>query len=300
MIRQMQPTAGWAAGRSPSAAAEPLRPTFIEILVFPCARVCYDIPMENILFPKIKSLSGAVSYGGNQAWYESKAAAAGGCGAVSAANVLASLAASDPEVSRKLHISPGEGGVYSEQAYRSFMESIYRVVGSGFFFIKPFGVGIARYTQKVLSYALHRGLCLRDHICVTTFASYNRPVRFIYQGLKDNGAVALLASWNSYMVTFAYPKGVANAKIKNHFITITGIKKERNGDYTLTISTWGKKGTISYREIYQSWQGFRAFGTALVYFTPGGSEASVRRDICTAPLRIWSSMLTKFLGGLDK
>jgi hypothetical protein len=256
--------------------------------------------MENKLFPKIKLKDGSIAYGGNQAWYSSKAAAAGGCGSVAAANSLASLAASHSDIARKLGISPGRDGIFPESAFQAFMDNLYLHIGSGFFFIRPFGIGIARYVRSVLSYASRRSICLKSHVYITTFASYNRPIRFICRGLKENGAVALLASWNSYTASFAYPNGVAKAKIKNHFITITGIKRVSSGDYTLTVSTWGKKGTISYRDIYESWQGVRAFGTALVYFTPDGSISSARHDILAAPFSILGSIISVFLSGIRK
>jgi len=262
--------------------------------------LCYDYSMENLLFPKIKLSDGTISYGGNQAWYSSKAAADGGCGSVAAANALTALASSSSEVARKLGISPGRDGIYQESPFKSFMENVYSYVGSGFYFIRPFGIGIAKYVQRVLLYASRRGIYLRPHVYPTAFASYNRPVRFIYKGLKENGAVGLMASWNSYNAVFTYPKGSATAKIKNHFLTVTGIEKTEDGDYRLTVSTWGKKGTISYKEVYQSWQGFRAFGTALVFFTTGGSSFSVKKDIPAAPLKIWSAFLANMLTGIRK
>ena len=175
------------------------------------------------------------------------------------------------------------------------MSSVYKGVGSAFFFNRPMGIGIWRYTKNVLKYARSRNIYLDSHVCVTTFSAYNRPLHFIRSGLAKSGAVALLASWNSYTVTFRYPNGTATARIKNHFITITGISRDAEGNILLTVSTWGKKGTIPYREIYNSWQGFGAIDTALIFFTPTGTRSSVERQIMRTPLILMKSIANAFI-----
>ncbi len=244
-------------------------------------------------FPTVKNPDGSVSYGADQAWFSSAAAALGGCGAAAAVNSLAALALHYPELSQKLGLPESSDGEFSREKFRIFMDKVCSCVGTSVFFGRPMGIGIWRYTKSVLQYAASHDVFLESHVCVTTYVSGNLPVRFIKNGLAKCGAVALLASWNSYTAEFSGPCGTAEAKIKNHFITITGMEKTAEG-LLLTISTWGKKGTVSYKEVFESWQGAGAVDTALIYFTPTGTKRSVRRQIAQAPLLLCKSVSRLF------
>jgi len=234
--------------------------------------------MTNLELPLIKNNRNQLSYGGHQAWYSDRPARQAGCGSVAAANQLAVLAAADRGTAERLDLHREPDGHYSQQAYLSYMEGIYRRMGCGLKLNKPVGITISRFVRSILRYADERGLSVTPHVLLTPYVSYEEARAFLQEAFSLGQAVTLALSWNQVTILFPDEKKPQTRLIKNHYLTISGMSDESDEDSLLTVSTWGRRGIIRLRELAASWQSPRAVDTALIYFTSGEETGSSRND----------------------
>ena len=218
-----------------------------------------------------------MSYGGHQAWYPDRPARQAGCGSVAAANQLAVLAFGDKVVSERLCLIPEPNGSYTQSAFLSYMEGIYRRMGCGIRITKPVGITISRYVRSVIRYGIDRGLWFEPHILLTPYRSYEEAKEFLDKALDDGQAVTLALSWNEVPILFDDDRKPQLRPVKNHYLTISGMEKGTGEDTALTISSWGRKGILQLKDLVRSWQSPKAVDTALIYFTADGSKVSSAR-----------------------
>ncbi len=214
-------------------------------------------------------------YGGDQAWFPRNTQAHSGCGHVAALNSFLMLT----------HRFPIE-----KKTYMSYMNEMYKCMGALEVPIlrkiydmnknvrickripPSFGQNSLGFILGMLRFAKKRGLALRSRFRFTFFCSYRSGLRFIKRGLKENGAVTLLTARNRLPLTLYSDYTNANKpqsvnKMRNHFVTITGI--EEQGDKTrLIISTWGRIATLDYDELVRSWHTLGALQSAMYFFSP--------------------------------
>ena len=198
----------------------------------------------------------ATFYGGAQAWFSDKFSVNGGCGVVSAANILAYLAASDEKYAR---LYPRNS--LSKQDFTAFMEELCGFVKIRNFFGQPLGVwGEKRFEKGVLDYAKSRGVSLS----ATSFKGKTSASDFIKNALSENLPVAMLIGFNSRLknVRYVYPSGSAlNYSFERHCVTITELS-ENNGNFTVKVSSWGAAAEIDLADFIDVEKVY----SALVYF----------------------------------
>ena len=197
-----------------------------------------------------------VFYGGAQAWFSDKFSVNGGCGVVSAANILAYLAASDEKYAR---LYPRNS--LSKQNFTAFMEELCGFIKIRNFFGQPLGVwGEKRFEKGVLDYAKSRGVSLS----ATSFNGKTSASDFVKNALSENLPVAMLIGFNSRLknVRYVYPSGSAlNYSFERHWVTITELS-ENNGNFTVKVSSWGAAAEIDLADFID---GEKVY-SALVYF----------------------------------
>ena len=198
----------------------------------------------------------ATFYGGAQAWFSDKFSVNGGCGVVSAANILAYLAASDEKYAR---LYPRNS--LSKQNFTAFMEELCGFIKIRNFFGQPLGVwGEKRFEKGVLDYAKSRGVSLS----ATSFNGKTSASDFVKNALSENLPVAMLIGFNSRLknVRYVYPSGSAlNYSFERHWVTITELS-ENNGNFTVKVSSWGAAAEIDLADFID---GEKVY-SALVYF----------------------------------
>ncbi len=196
--------------------------------------------LENPDFLKITDKNGAF-YGGAQAWFSDKFSVNGGCGVVSAANILAYLAASDEKYAR---LYPRNS--LSKQDFAAFMEELCSFVKIRNFFGQPLGVwGKKRFEKGVLDYAKSRGVSL-SAVRFRGKMTLGNAADFIKNALSENLPVTMLIGFNRRLksVRCVFPSGGAMfGSFERHWVTITEIS-ENNGKITVKVSSWGAVAEI--------------------------------------------------------
>lgn len=214
--------------------------------------------LENSDFLKITDKNDAF-YGGAQAWFSDKFSVNGGCGVVSAANILAYLAASDEKYAR---LYPQKS--LSKQNFAAFMEELCGFVKIRNFFGQPLGVwGEKRFEKGVLNYAKSCSV----ELSVAAFngkMTLENAANFIKNALSENLPVAMLIGFNKRLknVRYVYPSGNAlNYSFERHWVTITELS-ENDGIITVKVSSWGAFAFIDLADFI----GGEKIYSALVYF----------------------------------
>ncbi|MBQ0059095.1 MAG: hypothetical protein KBS83_03935 [Lachnospiraceae bacterium] len=232
--------------------------------------------MKTDKMPLIKTPDGAYTYGANQAWFKDPKARKAGCGSVSAAHLIYALS--------------GSSMVYRE-VFEVLMTDIYRSMGAGFGKKNPTGISVGRYTRSVLRYGLKNNLCLKAHILLGTYTHEDKARRFIKDAIDQGYLITLNMGINKIVAHYQDQPRPSAVDISYHFVTISDYTMADDGDMTLTISTWGHKATISFKELYLSWQSPLAVDSGMIYFTKEGSPASVRKQICHSYLLVLRTLL---------
>lgn len=193
--------------------------------------------------------TGAVSYGGDQAWYIGERHKRAGCGPTSAANILAYLAHTRPA----LHALYGFESM-SKVDFSLHMEEVYR-------FVTPGNRGLNRnemFTNGVVNFAHSRGISLTPHVfevvsnMVRNRASADEMAQFVKEGLESDCPIGFL--------------NLTKGRVKNlhswHWITLTAADIDDRG-LTAEASDEGHRMSFDLRLWYLS---TRLRG-GLVYFT---------------------------------
>ena len=195
---------------------------------------------ENPDFLKITDKNGAFD-GGAQAWFSDKFSVNGGCGVVSAANILAYLAASDEK-----YASLYPRNSLSKQDFTAFMEALCAFVKNRNIFGQPLGGwGNKRFEKCVLDYAKSRGVSL-SAVRFRGKMTLGNAADFIKNALSENLPAAMLIGFNNRLksVRCVYPSGGAFfGSFERHWVTITELS-ENNGKITVKVSSWGAVAEI--------------------------------------------------------
>lgn len=214
--------------------------------------------LENPDFLKITDKNGAF-YGGAQAWFSDRFSVNGGCGVVSAANILAYLAASDEKYAR---LYPQKS--LSKQDFTAFMEELCAFVKIRNFFGQPLGVwGKKRFEKGVLDYAKSRGVSL-SAVQFRGKMTLENAADFIKNALSENLPAAMLIGFNSRLksVQCDFPSGgTISGSFERHWVTITELS-ETDGKITVKVSSWGAAAEIDLADFI----GGEKIYSALIYF----------------------------------
>lgn len=248
------------------------------------------------LCPRIVSAEhGKVYYGGDQAWFPRNSAFKGGCGPICGANVLTAYADKNTKFQENLNISISNKHLISQENYLQMMKDVYKTMrpleipilsqiydkcsrNNKVFRYLPatFGVTMPHFALGVLKYAASKNIYLQYRSFTSMFCSYTRGLTFIKLALANGYPVVLLTTNNKFpFITYdrPYMSTGTSHKMARHFVTITDIKEtDGNKDPELTITTWGKTGTIAYKDLYRSWNSIRAFGSTMLYFIPAKNK----------------------------
>ena len=215
-------------------------------------------------------------FGGNQAWFPRNTQAHSGCSSVAALNSFLMLTHRFP-IDKTVYLK------YMNEMYKTMgaletpiLRKIYDMNKNVKIckLIPPsFGQGSLGFILGMLRFAKKKGLALRSRFRPTFLCSYRSGLRFIKKGLTENGAVTLLTARNRHLLTlysaFTSTESTPQSpnKMRNHFVTITGID-ETAGKVRLLISTWGRIATIDYDDLVRSWHTLGALQSAMYYFSP--------------------------------
>lgn len=166
----------------------------------------FDITDESSMKP---------SFGGNQAWYSTEWRKRAGCGPTSAANILAYLALTRPEL-RALYGYK----TLNRTDFTLYMEELYG-------FVTPGNMGLNRtemFTDGVINFARSQGIVLTPHV-----------FGVVSNMLRSRAPVAALAEFVKAGLEADCPLGFLNltkGRVKNlqswHWITITAAQIEGN------------------------------------------------------------------------
>ncbi len=247
-----------------------------------------------------------IYYGGDQAWFSRNTAFKGGCGPVCGANILTVLADRNPKFQELLDITIDDKHFITQEDYLKMMKAIYKkmyplevpVISSIYdkcsrtnkifrYIPTTFGVTMPHFTRGVLRYARSKNIYLQYRSRSSLFCSYTRGLTFIKLALANGYPVVLLTTNSKFpFTTYERPYMTTGTKqtMKRHFVTITGIKETDNSNSPeITITTWGKTGTIAYEDLYRSWNSIRSFGSAMLYFTPARSARTTKFAMIKSP-----------------
>ncbi len=243
-----------------------------------------------------------IYYGGDQAWYPRNTAYKGGCAPVCASNILAVLVDKFKQFQENFQLHIDDEHFVSQDEYLALMQKLYKFMhlrevpvlnaiydgtsrSNKLFSYLPTNLGtdISAFTRNVIKYALKHDVYLQYRSLSTPYCGYIRGLTFIKMALANGYPIALtITNRKVYcnLMDRPYMQTGSPRKIKKHFVTITDIKESSDsGSPILTITTWGKTGTIAYTDLYKSWQSPLAFGSAMVYFTPTKSIHATKRAL---------------------
>lgn len=176
------------------------------------------------------------SFGGNQSWYSSEWSRKAGCGPTCAANILAYLSLSRPE------LLPLYGHEKMDRSdFSKHMEEVYE-------FVTPGSMGLNRvelFSDGVAGFARDRGILLEPHVFrVSCHMTKDRPnvselMEFVKDGLASNSPVGFL--------------NLSRGKVKNlqswHWITIAAADIDRDR-MIVTVSDEGQQLSLDLRLWY--------------------------------------------------
>ncbi len=263
-----------------------------------------DIP-EPLLI--VDEDTGLRFYGGDQAWFKRNTMTFAGCGVVAAANTMRALLCKYPEAynSARGNLKVLGNVIITKAEFISVINDMYKkmfvaelplanlIYDNGDFpygsrllkYIPPsFGMSAASVVRGLLKYANTNGLLIHDVYLSASYIDFERGLSFIKEGLKKNGAVILLTSFNKHPLTLYSGKAgdtshsISVSSMKTHFATITDILQEK-GEPVIKLSTWGRVATIPYKTLHETWQKRSSYVSALIYFVPERSKAMYRADL---------------------
>ncbi|MFI3170947.1 MAG: hypothetical protein R3Y58_01045 [Eubacteriales bacterium] len=256
--------------------------------------------ISEYLCPRIVNVeTNHVYYGGDQSWLPRNTAFKGGCGPVCGANLLTTYADRYTQFQEHLGLHINEKHFINQDEYLKLLQEIYDTMhlreipilnkiydkvsrSNKLFKYIPtnLGTGICHFTQGILRFGIKKGMYLQFRSRSTMLCSYTRGLTFIKLALS-NGYPVVLLSTNCKFPFMLYERpyfqnGTAK-KMFRHFVTITDIRESTEGKGPeLVITTWGKTGTIAYKDLYLSWRSLKSFGSSMVYFIPAKSHKSTK------------------------
>ena len=228
----------------------------------------------------------APAYGGNQLWLSTINGMRGGCGTVTAANILAHLSFERGNKWKGLYAYPD----LTKSHFIQHMEEVYQVVKPISLVLArrwlptviqkrtPYSLGIpgiAFFSRRVLRYAGKKGVDLqpvwrdrrkRAHYNTSLQMSDREAADYIRQGLESGCPVALLNTCNPHLEKIQYcldnksGTEVINS-FQRHWVTITALMEEvSTGSFSIQVSSWGSSVNLNLSEFWR--KGY----SGLIYF----------------------------------
>lgn len=180
-------------------------------------------------------------YGGNQDWFENLLGQWGGCGVVTATNMLLYLVSQKPEYKP---LCPSlKSSIITIDAYKEFMEEVIKYMTpikfwNPFYDYPTWGVWGNKFKKGVITLSEAKGVKLRL-VSLEVFASDSKAIEYIKEGLSNGVAIALFQRLS-----------LTGEGYGGHWVTITGISEDSNGNVKVTISNWGKKEILDFIKLW--------------------------------------------------
>lgn len=195
-------------------------------------------------------------YGGNQAWlsdsmFTTKFWADRSCGVVAGANI----ASYKSKESNLPSLYP-----YKSRSKKDFTKHIYDL----YKFINPAFYGVPTINNMVkgfVKYGKSRGLVFKPMYFKGKWNLENIII-YIKSGLRENNPVLLL-TWNTPL------RG-----LRNHWVTITGLIRTKDGRTHIITSNWGKMETYSLDD----WFNNPSLYKGLIYFRVGSQDEFIKEE----------------------
>ncbi|ACL76538.1 DUF4157 domain-containing protein [Ruminiclostridium cellulolyticum] len=221
-------------------------------------------------------------YGGDQDWYDRYTQKFGGCGPTAAANILAYMAMTNPELKKLYKYNTN---TINKKDFSDFMKEVYKYVTPdevpGIRLVSDFigdnedifdkysiskhakdkyldippSVGISNVTdfaKGVEKFAKRKGVNLKAHWSDKRL-TLKSAVSYIREALEKDCPVALLNVFQPVDMKWRDPKTLKffNTIYEQHWVVVTGIIEDtRTGEVELEVSTWGGMATISLNSLY--------------------------------------------------
>ncbi len=185
--------------------------------------------MELEQFPRVRTESGTLSYGGSQDWYRTKWRRMAGCAATSAANLAAYY-----EVGVRPDWADGLSRGFTKEHYRQLMNTTFGCMKPGF-------MGFPwrdRYAKNFVCFAEERGMRFQASD-LYGWTDTEEPFRFVKGAINDGNPVALL------ILTHRARELNDNTW---HWMTITGYDTEKR---TLLISNYGRREYLKADMVFE-------------------------------------------------
>ncbi|RCX08177.1 RHS repeat-associated protein [Anaerobacterium chartisolvens] len=230
----------------------------------------------------LKIVDGSITYyGGDQDWFKRYTQNFGGCGPTSAANILAYMAMTDPEIAKLYgydtkNITKADFAKFMEQVYK-YVTPLTVPISSNMSDKKGSQVGIpslgitslSDFTRGVEKFAQSKEISLKSNWS-SEKPTFNNAVSYIREGLGKDKPVALLNMFNPVDMQWTDPSTnkTKTTTYEQHWVTITGItENKKSGEVTLEVSSWGGRATLSFNSLYNNmdWNE-KFFPAGIMYF----------------------------------
>lgn len=209
--------------------------------------------------------SSKVSFGGNQGWFENYVSEEnkedfayliqnGGCGLISASDILLYLSKSDNEYRTEItdKVMVDENGNFNYYDYISYVLNMseYIYVTSKYGAIAPLtALGINTYSNDY-DLGLSAGWCISEDKMesrIKEMLDEDIPVTLCIGAGKEE-----VLLYNSIPDKWDWDSIIAVLRTNDHYVTITGIYIDNiAGETALEVSSWGKKYYINYEEFLE-------------------------------------------------
>ena len=201
-------------------------------------------------------------YGGDQGWWFNNSTLQNeGCGTIAAANILAYLALTHPNMRNLFEY----GQNVTKNQFMKFVNEVYQYVRPNYFLWVPLGeANDVTWISEVLAFARSRHVSLSAYECIAGYqditGSIDSLVTFIDNSLRSNYPVAILDALNPY-------KNPATGNTYDkHWMTITSIMYSFLNCVTIKVSTWGTSGSINFNDYVSGALASRWPFLCVVYF----------------------------------
>lgn len=201
--------------------------------------------------------------GGDQNWYRTETMRFGGCGPTTAANIIVYLRSTRDRHCGYVH------DPLSKAAFLCLMEMAYG-------FVRPLEIYQAKEYQdlrRIFGLTLpasfgvidSRLFALQFKKMANSLAMNIRTERmglnrnreavreFIREGLEGDCPVALLNRFKSVSMNYVKENGVfKEVPLRLHWVSITGMREDKDGSTVLEVLTWGTKAELSLDALMQA------------------------------------------------
>jgi len=162
--------------------------------------------------------------GGNQYWFLNRFHKLSGCGPIAAANITAYLSQAFPDKFSNLY--PYKGALTKKDFIEHMLE-IRKWVKPGLFGL----TSVQQFSNNVLSFAQSRGVTLAPHILDKDATNIQEAINFISEAMFQKLPVAILVLKHPVKEFKEYVW---------HWMTITGLRRDGENKYYISISTYGE------------------------------------------------------------